>query len=91
MTFPMHTPASAEHFADFRGFRSSSGLLAGVPNQPEVIREPHGQKNREGPTAQGRPRLILNQWCLIAAFEDTGSSLHNSYCKKPVLWSTHLF
>lgn len=40
---------------------------------------------------QGRSRLILAPRCLTSAFEDTSSSLHNSYGKKPVLWSTHLF
>jgi len=49
MMFPMYTPASAEHFADFQGLRSFLGLFAGELNQPKVIREPHSQKNREGP------------------------------------------
>lgn len=74
MMFPMYTPASAEHFADFRGLRTFLGLFAGELNK----QEPHCQKNRKRSTMQGRSRLILDQWCLISALEDTGSSLHNS-------------
>lgn len=78
MMFLMYTPASEEDFADFQGFRPFSGLFAGELNQPKVIRELHCQKNRETPTMQGRSRVIFDQWCLISAFEDSGSSLPNS-------------